>query len=140
LTRARRFLKRVQRTGRARRTSIAVSGFREHFLEKYFAYRRRYVDHILGRAPARARLANLAEIARLAFVALGSGLVALIFWLLTAGAAARTGVFGWLPLFALLALASSAAALGSLAGLTAALRDRPRVSAAAAVPGNGAGR
>jgi hypothetical protein len=45
---------------------------REHLVEKYFRYRRRYVDYMLIEAPQRALLAVLTEIARLAFVSIGS--------------------------------------------------------------------
>jgi hypothetical protein len=128
----------MQRTPEGCRTLSAVSGFREHFLEKYFAYRRRYVDHILRQAPERARLANLSEMARLAFVAVGSALVGLIFALLTAGAAVRAGSGAWwTPVFALLAIAAAAATVGGLAGIVTAARDRARVSSQAGLGSTG---
>lgn len=104
-----------------------MSAFREHFLDKYFAYRRRYVDHILREAPQRAALAVAAEIARLGFQAIGSALCALIFWLLTAGAAVRTNAAMWVVVFALCALVPTVFLVLSLGGIVAALRDRRRV-------------
>jgi hypothetical protein len=102
---------------------------REHVVEKYFCYRRRYVNYIVREAPQRARLAVLAEIARLAFVAAGSALCALILWTLTLGALnLRQGPSAWSVPFALLALLASAATLGALAGIVDALRDRSRVA------------
>ncbi len=71
-----------------------MTGFREHFLDKYFAYRRRYVAAIAERAPGRVRLAITSEVARLAFVIFGAALCALIFGLLTFAAFAIDG-FGW---------------------------------------------
>ncbi|MBD5655466.1 MAG: hypothetical protein IAI50_09875, partial [Candidatus Eremiobacteraeota bacterium] len=68
-----------------------VAAFKEHVLDKYFAYRRRYVDHILREAPHRASLAVLSELARLAFAIAANGLCAAIFWLLAAGASTRAG-------------------------------------------------
>ena len=105
-----------------------VSAFREHFLDKYFAYRRRYVDHIVREAPRRAPLAVVSEIARLGFQAIGCGLCAMIFWLLTVGAVGRAGGVGvWPVVFAFCALVPTAFLFLSLAGIAAALRDRGRV-------------
>ncbi len=98
-----------------------MSGFKDHFLDKYFDYRRRYVDYIVAEAPARARLANLSEIARLAFMIAGNVLCAAIFWLLVGGA---LGV-----VFGLLALVPTSFALLALAGIGRAFADRGRVAA-----------
>ncbi len=57
----------------------AVSGFRDHFIDKYFGYRRRYVDYIVAEAPQRANLANLSELARLGFMIAGTVLCAASF-------------------------------------------------------------
>jgi hypothetical protein len=112
-----------------------VSGFKEHFLDKYFAYRRRYVDYIAREAPARAGLAVLSEIARLAFSVAGNLLCATIFWVLAAGAVARAGGFGvWPVVFGLLALVPTAFACLALGGIVTAVRDRARIAA------NGLGR
>jgi hypothetical protein len=103
---------------------------REHLVEKYFRYRRRYVDHIVSAAPQRALLAVLSEIARLAFVATGSALCAMILWLLTVGAWTRpSGWSAWSIPFAALALLATFAAGGALGGALTAFRDRPRVAA-----------
>ena len=103
---------------------------REHLIEKYFCYRRRYVDHILSEAPQRALLAVLAEVARLTFVASGSALCALILWLLTFGALTPpAGPSLWSIAFAALAAFATLATIGALRGIAMALRDRPRVAA-----------
>jgi ABC-type transport system involved in cytochrome bd biosynthesis fused ATPase/permease subunit len=118
-----------------------VSGFRDHFIDKYFGYRRRYVDHIVAEAPARARLANLSEIARLGFMIAGNVLCAAIFWLLVAGAFGRTGGIGaWVVVFALLALVPTTFALLALAGIARAFADRSRVQERVAAPANGPSR
>jgi hypothetical protein len=111
-----------------------VSGFREHFLDKYFAYRRRYVDYILTEAPARGMLANLSEMVRLAFVCTGSLLIGAILWALTVLSLARAPL--WTAVIALLAVAATASAAGAAAGVIAALRDRPRVEERASVAAN----
>ncbi len=104
-----------------------MSGFKDHFLDKYFAYRRRYVDYIAREAPARAQLAVLSEIARLAFMIAGNLLCAAIFWVLTAGAVARAGGFGiWPAVFGLLALLPTAFAAMAVRGLASAAGDRRR--------------
>lgn len=108
-----------------------MSGFREHFLDKYFDYRRRYVDYILTEAPSRAGLANLSEIARLGFMISGNVLCAAIFWLLVAGAASRGNGFVWPVVFALLALMPSTFAILALRGIVRAAADRRRVRACA---------
>jgi hypothetical protein len=116
-----------------------VSGFRDHFLDKYFAYRRRYVDYIAREAPGRAQLAVLSEIARLAFMIAGNLLCAAIFWVLTAGAAGRAGGFGtWPAVFGCLALLPTGFALLAARGLANAVADRRRVRAAGSA--NGVGR
>ncbi len=107
-----------------------MSGFKDHFLDKYFDYRRRYVDYIVAEAPARARLANLSEIARLAFMIAGNVLCAAIFWLLVGGALGRAGGVGiWPVVFGLLALVPTSFALLALAGIGRAFADRGRVAA-----------
>ncbi len=45
-----------------------MSAFREHFLDKYFGYRRLSVARVAELAPHRRSLAILSEIARLGFV------------------------------------------------------------------------
>ncbi len=108
-----------------------MSAFRDHFLDKYFAYRRRYVAHIERVAPQRGSLAVLSEIARLAFMIAGNLLCAIILWALAAGAVARTGGFGlWPVVFGLCALAPTLFIVLSAAGLCAALGDRRRVRSA----------
>jgi hypothetical protein len=102
---------------------------REHLVEKYFRYRRRYVDHILNEAPQRALLAVVSEVARLAFVATGSTLCALILWFLTLGALTKpSGWSAWSIPFAALAAFATLAAAGALRGALTALFDRPRVA------------
>ncbi len=116
-----------------------MSGFKEHFLDKYFAYRRRYVDYIAREAPERAHLAVLSEIARLGFMIAGNALCAAIFWALTAGAAGRAGGSGlWPAVFGLLALVPTAFGLLAARGLAAAVADRGRVRGPG--PANGLGR
>jgi hypothetical protein len=106
-------------------------------LDKYFSYRTRYVDYILKEAPARANLAVLSEVVRLAFVIAGSLFCAVLLWLLTAGAFARSGFAGWtLPAGLCAALATGLGLLAARA-LVAALADRARVrqrAAAASFP------
>ncbi|MFY9780358.1 MAG: hypothetical protein WAJ85_07605 [Candidatus Baltobacteraceae bacterium] len=105
-----------------------MRALKEHFVDKYFGYRRGYVDYILGAVPKRAPLAVLSELVRLAFVVVTSGLCAVIFWLLTAGALQRGGKPGaWLWLFIPSALAASSFVLLALRGIVEAARDRRRV-------------
>ncbi len=104
---------------------------RDHFLDKYFDYRRRYVDYIVAEAPQRAALANLSELARLGFMIAGNVLCAAIFWLLVAGAVARGNGRAWPVVFTLLALLPTAFALLSLRGIVRAATDRARVRACA---------
>ncbi|GAC1300053.1 MAG: hypothetical protein NVSMB19_05870 [Vulcanimicrobiaceae bacterium] len=102
-----------------------MSGFQEHFLDKYFAYRRRYVDSVTARAPQRRSWAVASEIARLAFVIFGNVLCATIFGALTLGAFARGG--GVLPgLFLVLAVVPAVFAALSLRGLAVAIGERSR--------------
>ncbi len=118
-----------------------MSGFRDHFLDKYFGYRRGYVDYIAREAPARAGLAVLSEIARLAFAIAGNVLCAAILWALTAGAFSRAGGVGlWPVVFALLALLPTAFALLALRGLVSAAGDRRRVRERLAEAANGVRR
>jgi hypothetical protein len=106
-----------------------VSGFRDHFLDKYFAYRRRYVDYIVQEAPDRAQLAVFSEIARLGFMIAGNVLCAAIFWVLTVSAFERAGGISlWPVVFTLLALLPTSFALLALRGLAAAAGDRRRVA------------
>ena len=105
-----------------------MSGFTEHFLDKYFDYRRRYVDFIAVEAPARAGLANLSEIARLGFMISGNVLCAAILWLLVAGAAGRETGFGLrVAGFGLLALLPTAFAALAMRGIARAFADRSAV-------------
>jgi len=97
-----------------------------HLYEKYFSYRRRYVDYILKEAPQRAVLAVVSEIARLAFVGAGAGLCAFIFGALLAGLPAGTG-WRWLTFVGALGLAALLAALLGMLGAIVALRDLGRV-------------
>ena len=69
-----------------------MSGFQEHFLDKYFSYRRRYVDEVAARAPHRRPWAVASEIARLGFVIFGNVLCILIFGALTVAAFGRSGL------------------------------------------------
>ena len=115
-----------------------MSGFREHFLEKYFAYRRQYVDYILAQAPNRGLLANLSEVVRLAFTVAGSLLIGSILWTITFLSLSRISLGTFV--YALMSLAATAAALGAAAGIVAALRDRPRVQERASAAANAHGR
>lgn len=104
--------------------ALRVSGFQEHFLEKYFAYRRRYVDEVTARAPHRRSWAVASEIARLSFVIFGNVLCASIFALLTFAAFARSG-FAILPLvFLACALAPAIFIVLSVRGLAVAIGER----------------
>jgi len=105
-----------------------VTGFREHVLDKYFSYRRRYVAYFEDSVPARASLANAAEIARLCFMLLGCALFAAIFWIVTVAAFSRTGIAPSSVLLALCAALTTACALLAMRGLYAASADRARVA------------
>lgn len=101
-----------------------MSSFNEHFLEKYFGYRRRYVEHIRSVAPDRGRVAVVSEIARLAFVVFGSSLCALILGFLTGGAIGRSGALSlWPVVFGACALGATLFALLGLRGIWQAFRD-----------------
>lgn len=101
------------------------------YLAKTFGYRRLYVDAIVERAPARAALAVWSEVARLAFVAFGCALVALVCWPLAVAAYGRDGfIAGWTVSALGCALVASAGGIGALSGVVQALRDRGRVRAA----------
>jgi hypothetical protein len=117
-----------------------VSGFKDHFLDKYFDYRRRYVDYIVAEAPARASLANLSEIARLGFMILGNAFCAAILWLLVAGAVGRSGGGVWAIVFGLLALLPTAFALLALRGIVRAALDHSAVHERAGLPAKGVRR
>ncbi|MBD5633874.1 MAG: hypothetical protein IAI49_05290 [Candidatus Eremiobacteraeota bacterium] len=104
-----------------------MSAFNDHFVAKYFGYRRRYVDYIVSSAPARARLANLSEIARLGFMIAGNVLCAAILWLLVSGAIERSGIAPWPVAFILLALLPTFFALLAGRGIAAAIADRANV-------------
>ncbi len=115
-----------------------MSGFKDHFLDKYFDYRRRYVDYIVAEAPARASLANLSEIARLGFMILGNVFCAAILWLLVAGAVGRAGGIGvWAIVFGLLALLPSGFAVLALRGIVRAALDHSAVHERAGLPAKG---
>jgi len=101
---------------------------REHFFAKYFAYRRRYVEHIEREAPERARLAASSEVARLSFLTVASLLNAIMMWLLFLGTLAG-GLNGWSVFSFVTAAVMSASALAGAAGTRDALVDRQRVGA-----------
>ena len=111
-----------------------MSAFREHFLDKYFAYRRRYVDYILTEAPNRGGLANLSEVVRLAFTLTGSLLIGVIVWTITVLSLSRPTL--GTAVYALMSLAATAAAAAAALGIVAALRDRRRVEERAAAAAN----
>ncbi|MBC5809416.1 MAG: hypothetical protein GIW95_00945 [Candidatus Eremiobacteraeota bacterium] len=102
---------------------------REHFFQKYFAYRRRYVEHIEREAPHRAHLAASSEVARLLFLAVASLLNALILWLLFLGTLAN-GISGWALFSGLAAAVMTVSAIAGLAGARDAWRERCRLAAA----------
>ena len=89
-----------------------MSAFREHFLDKYFAYRTKYVAHIERTAPHRVRWAIASEAARLSFVFFGSGVCALLFGLLAAGAFGRHSA--WALVFAVCAAVGGVFAAAAL--------------------------
>ena len=100
-------------------------GFSEHFLNKYFAYRERYVEYIRGEAPEREALAVLSEILRLTFVATASGFCALLFWLLTVAAFGRgTQAAVWFVACCACALCATWFTLLALRGLVRGFRER----------------
>lgn len=99
-----------------------MSGFRNHFLDKYFAYRVRYVAAVTAEKPHRARLAVAAEIARLGFVAAGTALVALVLWLLVAGSFGRIGIGLRTVGFTLFAVGATYLGGRTIGGLARALK------------------
>jgi F0F1-type ATP synthase membrane subunit a len=102
---------------------------REHFLDKYFGYRRRYVDAVAALAPNRRPLAVASEIARLAFSIFGNVLCAAILWFLFAGAVGRTGGIGtWPVVFGILALLPTIFGLLAMRSFGLALADRKTVA------------
>jgi hypothetical protein len=114
-----------------------VSGFQEHFLDKYFAYRNRYVARVAELAPHRRELAVLSEIARLGFMLAGNVLCGLVLWALAAGAAARFGLDVRTVLFVALALLPTVFAALTVRGLATAFAARGR--GAGEAPQRGAG-
>jgi hypothetical protein len=102
-----------------------MSAFQEHFLDKYFGYRRRYVAAVAAIAPERRSLAVASELARLGFSLAGNALCAAILWLLFWGAVERSGALAVLPVvFALLALLPTVFGLLALRSIFSALADR----------------
>ena len=105
-----------------------MSAFQEHFLEKYFAYRRRYVEGVAARAPHRRSWAIVSELARLGFMIFGNALCALIFWALTVAAFGRAHGVAVLPLtFLVLAVVPTVFAAMALRGIADALRSYARL-------------
>ncbi len=105
-----------------------MSGFQEHFLDKYFAYRRKYVDYVEREVPKRTKMAVLSEVARLSFVTFGSVLCAIVFLPLVVAAIARSGYVGAF-VFAALALMSGWFATLAAGGLRSAWSDPRRLAA-----------
>lgn len=104
---------------------VSVQAFREHFLDKYFGYRRRYVEAVAALAPDRRSLAVASELARLGFSFAGSALCAGILWLLCWGSLARGGGIGvWPVASGLLALLSTVFGLLALRAMGSAFADR----------------
>ncbi|MGH7707154.1 MAG: hypothetical protein ACREM8_08125 [Vulcanimicrobiaceae bacterium] len=98
-----------------------MNAWREHFLDRYFAYRDRYVEAVRAREPARTRLAIAAETVRLSFVLFGCSLCALILWIPAAGAFARGSIGAGAVLTGACAAAASVLAIRTAAGLVRAL-------------------
>jgi hypothetical protein len=99
--------------------------FRDHFLDKYFGYRRRYVEAVAAIAPERRSLAVASEVARLAFSIVANALCAGIFWLLFAAAIHRAGGFGvWPALFGTLAALPTTFGLMAIRAVVLAFADR----------------
>jgi hypothetical protein len=99
-----------------------MSAFQEHFLDKYFGYRERYVAYMAEHAPRRERLAIASEVARLSFSLAGSALCAVIFWVLGAEAIERGGVSAAAATFLACALGATYFSALALRGLGAAIR------------------
>ena len=105
-----------------------MSAFREHFLDKYFGYRRRYVEAVAAIAPERRGLAVASEIARLAFSVFANALCATILWALLAGSLARpAGSSVWPLVFGLLAALPTFFGVLSIRAIVTALSDRGTV-------------
>ena len=103
-----------------------MSGFRDHFLDKYFAYRRKYVESVTERAPNRREWAVVSEIARLGFMIFGNVLCAIIFWALTVAAFGRGGI-GLLSITILVcALVPTVFAAMAARGIVTAIGERAR--------------
>jgi len=101
-----------------------MRGFKEHFLDKYFAYRSRYVAHVRAVAPERAKNATASEVARLSFTLVTTLLCGAILCLLTIGAFGRQGLALWPVVFGALTLLCAAFCVLTAAGIGAALSDR----------------
>ena len=97
-----------------------MNGFREHFLDRYFGFRERYVAAVGERAPSRLRMAIVAEIARLGFVVAASGLILAVFGVLAEDAIRREGPTLWPTVFALCAAVAAGGAVLGLRGLVKA--------------------
>ncbi len=106
-----------------------MSGFHDHFVDKYFGYRRRYVESVAALAPRRRSWAVASEIARLAFVTFASVLCALIFGALTIGAFPRGGALPWL--FAALTLLPALFTALALRGVAVAVSAGRQANGAA---------
>ena len=103
-----------------------MSGFRDHFLDRYFGFRERYVTAVGERAPGRLRMAVVSEIARLAFLLAGCGLVCAVFGTLAWDAVRRDGPALWPSVIGLCALLAAVASVLCIRGLVVAagrLRD-----------------
>jgi len=107
-----------------------VSGFRDHFLDKYFAYRKRYVEGVAERAPHRRMWAVVSEIARLGFMVAGNLLCALIFWSLTVASFARSGPSLLSLTFFVLALVPTIFAAMATRGIAVAFVERAKLRTA----------
>jgi hypothetical protein len=100
-----------------------MSAFQEHFLDKYFGYRDRYVAYMAEHVPRRERLAIASEVARLSFSLAGSALCAAIFWVLSAEAIERAARLTALSAtFLACALGASYFCVLALRGLAAAVQ------------------
>lgn len=97
-----------------------MSALREHFFEKYFAYRARYVARVGECAPHRTRWAVASEVARLSFVFLACGVCALVLWLPAASAFEKGS--GWTVVFVACAVPASLFAVAALFGALHAAR------------------
>jgi hypothetical protein len=109
-----------------------------HF-DRYFGYRRLYVDAILERAPRRAVLAVVSELARLGFAVTSCALIAAIAWALTAGAFGRARGALWGVVFAIAALGVTLLGLRAFVGVVQAASDMGRVRRLVRAAGAGRG-